>query len=75
MILSKGKKGWYYLSVKKISILLEKRSKHHGGFYYLNCLHSFKKEKKSKSHEKIFFLEKYFCGIVMPSEKSNLINI
>ena len=65
MIPNKGKKGWYYLAVKKISILLETRSKHHGGFYYLNFLHSFTIEKKRKSHEKI----------VMPSEKSNLINI
>ena len=75
MIPNKGKKGWYYLAVKKISILLEKRSKHHDGFYYLNFLHSFRIEKKRKSHEKICFLEKYFCGIVVPSEKSNLINI
>ena len=57
------KKGWYYQSVKKMSTLLEKKSKHHGGFYCLNCLHSFRVENKRKSHEKIFKKEMIFVEL------------
>ena len=33
---------WHYLAVKKLSALSRGlTSKHHGGFYCLNCLHSF----------------------------------
>ena len=41
-------------------------------FYCLNCLHSFRAENKFKSHEKV---SKYknFSGIVMPSEKGNIL--
>ena len=46
--------------------------KHHGEFYCLNCLHSFRTENKLKSHEKIS-KNKDFCGIVMPSEKDNIL--
>ena len=41
-----------------------------GGFYYLKCVRSFRTENKPKSHEKVC-KNKYFCGIVMPSEKYN----
>ena len=35
--------GWHYLAVKKLSELLRGiTSKHNGGFYCLNCLHSFR---------------------------------
>ena len=45
---------WYYLAVKKLSTLLRRiTSKHHGNFYCLNCLHSFKTDNKLKSHEKV----------------------
>ena len=47
-------------------------SKHHGDFYCLNCLHSFRTENKLKSHEKVC-KNKDFCGIVMPSEKDNIL--
>ena len=46
-------------------------SKHHGDFYCLNCLHSFRTENKLKYHEKIC-KNKHFCGIVMPSGKNNI---
>ena len=36
----------------------------------MNCLHSFQKENKLKSHEKTC-KNNYFCGIVMPTEKNN----
>ena len=46
-----GQRLWCYLSVKILSALLRgKTSKHHGGFYHLNCLHSFATEKKLESH-------------------------
>ena len=44
---------WHYLAVKKISASLGKiKSKHHGHFYCLNCLHSFAIENKCESHKK-----------------------
>ena len=51
MIPNAEKEGWHYLVVKKLSILLRGiTSKHHGDFYCLNCLHSFRTEKKLKSN-------------------------
>ena len=73
MISSKRKEGWHYLAVKILSTLLRKiTSKHHGDFYCLNSLHSFRTENKLKSHEKIC-KDRYFCGTVMPSEKDNIL--
>ena len=73
MILNEDKEGWHYLAVKNLSTLLRGvTSKHHGNFYCLNCLHSFRTENKLKSHEKIC-KNKYFCGIVMPSKKNNIL--
>ena len=60
--------GWHCLSVKKLSALL------HGiTLSCLNCLHSFRTENKLKSHEKVC-KNKDFCGIVMPSEKDNILD-
>ena len=45
MIPNKEKEGWHYLPVKKLSTFLRGiTSKHHGNFYCLNCLHSFRTE-------------------------------
>ena len=45
MIPNKEKEGWHYLAVKKLPRLLKEiASKQHGGFYCLNCLHSFQTE-------------------------------
>ena len=69
MIPNEEKEGWHYLAVKRLSILLRGiTSKHHG----LNCLHSFRKENKLKSHEKVC-KNKDFCGIVMPSKKDEIL--
>ena len=58
---------------KKISALLYRiTSKHKGDFYCLNCLHSLRTENRLKSHEKVC-KNKDFCGIVMPSEKDNIL--
>ena len=78
MIPNKEKEGWHYIAVKKISVLLyRKTSKHGGDFYCLNCLHCFRTENKLKSPEKVS-RNKDFGGILMPSEKDkyqNLINV
>ena len=57
---------------KKTTLLRGITSKHHGDFYCLNCLHSFRTETKLKSHEKVC-KNKDFYRIVMPSEKDNRI--
>ena len=67
------KEGWHYLSVKKLSALLHRKtSKHRGGFYCLNCLDSFRTENKLKSHQKVCE-NKDFCEIVMASERDEII--
>ena len=47
-------------------------SKHHGDFYCFNFLHSFRAENKLQSYEKICN-NKDFCGIVVPSEKDDIL--
>ena len=43
MIPNEEKEGWHYLAVKEFFTLLRGIiSKHHGDFYCLNCIHSFK---------------------------------
>ena len=54
MIPNEGREGWHFLAVKKISTLLRGiTSKSDSDFYCLNCLHSFKTEKKLISHKSI----------------------
>ena len=73
MISNQKKESWHYLAVKELSILLrEITSKHHGNFHCLNCLHSFRTKNKLKYHEKVC-KNKDFCGIVMSSEKDNIL--
>ena len=75
IIPNKKKEGLHYLAVNQLSTLLRRiTSKHHGDFYCLNCLHSFRTENKLKSHEKVC-KNKDFCGIVMPSEKDNILEL
>ena len=47
-------------------------SKHMRDFNCLNCFHSFRTENKLKSHEKVC-KNKDFSGIVMPSQKVNIL--
>ena len=52
------------LAVKKLSALLrETTSKNNGGFYCLNCLHSFRTKNKLESHKKVC-KNKDFCNIM-----------
>ena len=75
MIPSDKKEGWHYLAVKECSTLLRGiTSKRHGDYYCLNCLHSFRAENKLQSRKKAC-KNKDFCGIVMPSEKNNILEL
>ena len=48
------KEGWHNLPEKELPTLLRGiTSKHHGDFYCLNCLHSFRTENKFKFHENL----------------------
>ena len=47
-------------------------SKNNGDFYCLNYLYSFRSENKLKSHSKVCE-NKDYCGIVMPSQKDNIL--
>ena len=57
---------------KLFALLREIASKHNGDFYCLNCLHSFRKENKFKSHDKVCKY-KDFWGIVMLSQNLNIL--
>ena len=73
MILNKEKEGWHYQTVKKLSTLLRGiTSKDHGDSYCLNCLYSFITENKLKFLENVS-KNKDFCGILIPSEKNNIL--
>ena len=65
--------GWRYLAVKKRSALLRGiTAKHHGYFYCLNCLHSFRTEYKLKSHKNICE-NKHICNVTIPSEDTKIL--
>ena len=46
-------------------------SKHHGDFYCLNFLHSFRTEHKLKSHKK--YAKKFFYNVIKPSEDNKIL--
>ena len=55
MVPNEGKDDMHDIAVKKLSTLLTGiLSKHHGDFYCLSCLHSFRTESKLKFREKVF---------------------
>ena len=62
-----------HTKMKKLSTLLRGVTlKHHGDFYHLSYIHSFKTENKVKSHKKVH-KNKDFCGTVMLSEQDNIV--
>ena len=75
MIPKEEKEGWHYLAVKKLSTLLRGiKSKHHGDFYCLICLHSIRTEKVCKKYVNGKACKnKDFCGFVMSSEKDEIL--
>ena len=65
--------GWYYLGLKKLSVLLRGiTSKHVADFYSLNYLHLFRTKSKLKSH-KIFCENKDLCSAVMTFEGTKIL--
>ena len=65
--------GWHYLAVKELPALLRGiTSKRHGNFCCLNCLHSFRTEKRLKSLKKVFE-NKDFLNIVMSYEGTKIL--
>lgn len=64
---------WHYLALKGISCLFRGRtSNHNGGFYCLNCLHSYQADSALKKHERLRNGHKY-CEIVKPSLGKNIL--
>ena len=73
MIPNEEKESWHFLTVKKLSALLKEiTSKHDDDFYCLNCRYFFRTENKLIYREKIC-KNKDFCGVVMPSQKNNIV--
>ena len=65
--------GWHYLPVENFSPLLRRiTSKYVGDYYFLNCLHSFKTKIKFESHKEVCE-SKDFCGVVMASKDTNIL--
>ena len=68
-----GEKKWHYLPAKKLSALMRRiTSKHHGDFYCVNCLYSFRTKHKLESHKRICE-NKDFYNVVMPSEDTKIL--
>ena len=59
---------WHYLAVKRFPALFTGiASTKNGGFYCLNCFHSYRTLNKLKKHERVCNNHDY-CRIVMPEE-------
>ena len=72
-MITDGTSNWHYLAVKNISGLLRGiTSNHNGGFYCLNCFHSYTTEKKLRKHERICN-DRDFCYLKMPDEDNNIL--
>ena len=72
ILLMISNRGWHYFASKKLSALLRGIiSKHSGNFYCLNSLHSFRKNKLD--HHKRICEKKDFCGDVMPSKDTKIL--
>ena len=72
LVISNGEKKCHYLAVKKLSALLRGIiSNYNGDFYCLNCFHSYRTNKKLKSHKKACE-NKDFCTVIMPSEDTKV---
>ena len=53
LMITDGTTNWHYFAIKNISGLLRGiRSNHNGGFYCLDCLHSYRTKSTLKKHEK-----------------------
>ena len=71
-MITDGKK-WHYLAVKRVSALLRGiTSNHNGGFYCLNCFHSYRTKNKLKKQEKVRNDHDY-CYVEMPNEDNKIL--
>ena len=72
LMISNGE-NWHYLIVKNLSRLLRGiTSIHDGGFYCLNCFHSYRTKNKLDAHKKICENHDY-CHIEIPTKDNNII--
>ena len=72
LMITDGKK-WHCLVVKNLSGLLRGvTSNHHGGFYCLNCFHSYSTKNKLEARKKICENHDY-CHVEMPTKDNNTI--
>ena len=72
LMISNGE-NWHYLAVKSLSRLLRGvSSTHDGGYYCLNCFHSFRTENKLNAHKNVCENRDY-CKVELPSNENNFI--
>ena len=72
LMITDGKK-WYYLAVKRISVLLRGvTSKSDGDFYSLNCFHSYSAKDKLKKHYNVC-KNNYYCYVEAPKEDDKIL--
>ena len=70
LLMISNKEKWHYLEFKKLLALLRGiPSIHHGGFYCLNCLHSFATKNILQSHKRVCENK----NIIMPSENTKIL--
>ena len=55
-----------------IGIIKRNNIKNNGGFYCLNCLHSFRTKNKLESHKKVY-KNKDFCNFILLSEDTKVL--
>ena len=73
LLITQNGKGWNYLAVKKLSVLLRGiTSKHDGDTYCFHCRNSFRIKNKLVPH-KIVYENKDFSGIVMLFKDTKLL--
>ena len=64
---------WHYLAVRSLSALLRAiSSSNNGGFYCLNCFHSYRTLNKPKKDERVCNNHDY-CHVDMPKEGKNIL--
>ena len=63
---------WHYLAAKSLPALFKgTTSNHHGGFYCLNCFHSYAIHNKLKKHERVCNNHDY-CRVDTPKEHQKI---
>ena len=72
LIITDGKKCHYFPVKGLFAFLKGMTSKHVEDFYYLNCFHSYRIEKKLKKQEKVCNDHDY-CNVEMPNEDNKII--